>query len=76
MRVLSGIVWGVVAAFAGLLGAFLISDEPGATAARWYFGFAVLAALMGIASLVWHGARARSRNHHPRRLDGERVRRQ
>jgi hypothetical protein len=60
MRVFSGILWVVVAAFAGLMGALLISDEPGATAARWYFGFAVLAALMGIGSLVWRGARARS----------------
>jgi hypothetical protein len=59
MRVISGIVWVVVAALAGLMGAFLISDEPGATAARWYFGFAVVAALMGIAGLVWHGAGAR-----------------
>jgi hypothetical protein len=41
------------------MGVLLISDEPGATAARWYFGFAALAALMGIASLVWRGARAR-----------------
>jgi uncharacterized membrane protein len=59
MRVVSGILWVVVAAFAGLAGVLLISDEPGATAARWYLGFAVLAALMGIGSLVWRGARAR-----------------
>ncbi len=58
MRVVSGILWIIVAIFAGLMGVLLISDEPGATAGRWYFGFAALAAPVGVACFIWGGGRA------------------
>jgi len=47
MRIVSGILWLVVAVVAALLGLLLITDEPGATAGRWYLGFAVVSALVG-----------------------------
>jgi hypothetical protein len=58
MRIVSGILWLVVAVVAALMGLLLISDEPGATAARWYLGFAVLSASVGVLCLFWLGPRA------------------
>jgi hypothetical protein len=58
MRIVSGILWLVVAVVAALMGLLLISDEPGATAARWYLGFAVVSALVGVLCLFWRGPRA------------------
>ncbi len=56
---LIGILWAVVALAAALMGLGLISDEPGATAGRWYLAFAVAAvalsvgALRGAANRTW-----------------------
>jgi hypothetical protein len=58
MHIVSGIMWIIVAIFAGLMGVLLISDEPGATAARWYFVFAALAAPVAVACFVWARGRA------------------
>ena len=58
MRV-SGVLWAVVAVAAALMGLGLISDEPGATAGRWYLAFAVAAvpvsvgAFRGPANKTW-----------------------
>jgi uncharacterized membrane protein len=46
----AGIVWAVVAFGAALMGLLLISDEPGATAGRWYLAFAVAAAVLTVGA--------------------------
>jgi hypothetical protein len=58
VRIASGILWLIVAVVAALMGVLLISDEPGATAGRWYLGFAVVSALVGVLCLLWGGPRA------------------
>ena len=52
----SGIVWAVVALGAALMGLALISDEPGATAGRWYLGFAVAASVLTIGAFRARGS--------------------
>ena len=59
MRV-SGIAWAVVAVGAALMGLALISDEPGATAGRWYFAFAVAAAVLTVGALRARGPSQRN----------------
>lgn len=56
-----GSLWLAVAIAAGLMGALLISDEPGVTAGRWYLAIAVLAGALGLACFAWR---------HPRALPG------
>ena len=54
-----GIVWTVVAVGAGLMGVALISDEPGATAGRWYLAFAAAAAVLAVGA--FRGPASRNR---------------
>ena len=51
MRV-TGIAWAVVALGAASMGLLLISDEPGATAARWYLAFAGVAAVLAVGAFL------------------------
>ena len=56
MRIAAAIAWftmALVASFMGIL--LLVSDEPGATAGRWYVAFAALGVGLGLGA--WRSAR-------------------